>query len=54
MRGGRAAEAVPLFEAIAAERPPGGLAAFYVARSAEVARRPPETPWDGVDDLSQK
>jgi adenylate cyclase len=53
LRGGRAAEAVPLFEAIAAERPPGGLAAFYVSRSAEVARRP-ETPWDGVDDFSQK
>ena len=41
-------------EAIAAARPPGGLAAFYVARSAEAARQPPETPWDGVDDFSKK
>ncbi|HTO84624.1 MAG TPA: adenylate/guanylate cyclase domain-containing protein [Methylomirabilota bacterium] len=53
LRRGRAAEALTLFEAIAAERPPGGLAAFYVARSAEVARRSPGNPWDGVDDFSK-
>ena len=54
LRGGRPAEAVTLFEALAAERPPGGLAAFYVSRSAELARRPPDTLWDGVDDFSEK
>ena len=47
-------ERAGLLEAIAAARPPGGLAAFYVARSAEAARQPPETPWDGVDDFSKK
>jgi hypothetical protein len=53
LRGGHPTEACALFEAIAAERPPGGLAAFYVTRSAEAARLPPEASWDGVDDFSQ-
>jgi adenylate cyclase len=54
LRGGRAPWAATLFEALAAESPANGLAAFYAARSADVARRPPETPWDGVDDFSEK
>jgi hypothetical protein len=52
--GQREMAAVTLFEALAAERPSGDLAAFYVARSAEAARQPPGTPWDGVDDFSEK
>jgi adenylate cyclase len=54
LRAGRPAEAAPLFEAIAAERPPGRLAEFYVARCAEAARRPSEAPWNGVDDFSRR
>jgi adenylate cyclase len=54
LRQGRATDAVPLFEAIAAGRPPGGLAAYYVARSAEIARLPPGKPWDGIDQFSSK
>jgi len=54
LRRGRAAEAVPLFEAIAAMRPPGGLAEYYVRRSAEIAGRPREAPWDGIDEFSSK
>jgi adenylate cyclase len=54
LRGGHAAGAETLFQALAAEHPASGLAAFYALRSAEVARRPPETPWDGVDDFSEK
>jgi adenylate cyclase len=54
LRSGRPTEAAALFEALAAARPPGGLAGFYVARSAEAARQPPGTPWDGVDDFSEK
>jgi adenylate cyclase len=54
LRGGCPAEAHALFEAIAAERPPGGLAAFYVTRSAEAARLAPGTAWNGVDDFSKR
>jgi adenylate cyclase len=54
LRGGQPAEAAKLFEAIAAERPPGGLAAFYVLRSTEAVRRPLEAAWDGVDDFGEK
>jgi adenylate cyclase len=54
LRAGRTVEAVTLFEALAAERSADGLAAFYVTRSAEFARRRLETPWDGVDHFSEK
>jgi adenylate cyclase len=54
LRQGRAAEAVPLFKAIAAGRPAGGLAEYYVGRSEEIARLPSETPWNGIDAFSSK
>ncbi|HEY7687931.1 MAG TPA: adenylate/guanylate cyclase domain-containing protein [Dongiaceae bacterium] len=54
LREGRATEALQLFQAIAATRPAGGLAAYYVRKSAEIARRPPEMPWDGIDEFSTK
>ncbi|HEX6093213.1 MAG TPA: adenylate/guanylate cyclase domain-containing protein, partial [Dongiaceae bacterium] len=54
LRQGRPTEALPLFQAIAATRPAGGLAEYYVRRCIEAARRPPESPWDGVDEFSSK
>lgn len=54
IRRGNASEALALFEALAAERPADGLAAFYAARSAELARGPSHVSWDGVDKLSEK
>jgi adenylate cyclase len=54
LRQGHAAEAIRLFEAIAATQPAGGLAEYYVKRSAEIARLPPEHPWDGIDEFSSK
>jgi adenylate cyclase len=54
IRRGNASEALALFEALAAERPADGLAAFYAARSSELARGPSLVSWDGVDKLSEK
>jgi adenylate cyclase len=54
LRQGRAADALPLFQAIAATRPAGGLADYYVRRCAEVAARAPDNSWDGVDEFSSK
>jgi adenylate cyclase len=52
LRAGRTKDALAMFEAIAAERPAGGLAKFYVKRCAELLRR--TEPWDGTDDFSEK
>jgi hypothetical protein len=54
IRRGNASEASALFETLATERPADGLAAFYAARSAELARGPLHISWDGVDKLSEK
>jgi adenylate cyclase len=54
LRAGRAKEAAALFEAIAAQRPAGGLADFYVKRGTEASSRAAGMPWNGVDELSEK
>ena len=58
LRAGRPAEALPLFEAIAAERTPSGakdgLAEHYVMRCAEAARSAAGIPWDGIDTFGEK
>jgi adenylate cyclase len=59
LRAGRPAEALPLFEAIAAEPTQTGagdsLAGYYVMRCAEAARAAAAgTPWDGVDMFGEK
>ena len=58
LRAGRPAEALPLFEAIAAERTPSGakdgLAGHYVMRCAEAARSAAGIPWDGIDTFGEK
>jgi len=52
LRAGRTKEALRLFETIAAERPAGGLAQFYVKRCTTLLNQ--AEPWDGIDDFSEK
>ena len=52
LRAGRTKESLALFEAIAAQRPAGGLAQYYVRYSAEILKH--AVPWDGIDEFSEK
>ena len=58
LRAGRPTEALPLFEAIAAERTRSGakdgVAEHYVMRCAEAARAASGIPWDGIDTFGEK
>ena len=54
LRSGRIEDALTRFRAIAAERPAGGLAQYYIAHCDRIQRLPADAPWNGIDDFSEK